>query len=392
LAREEDLAALLRGVEVWNERRKQEPGLRPNLKNAVLNDLDLSGADLRQADLSGADLSGAKLVDADLYKAELSRAFLIGANLTGADLLGAILTESDLGGVVLRNANLLGVQLGQARLVEADLTRADLGWVNLSRTDLTGASLREAVLIQAVFHRPVLDDTDFTGALIASTIFAGVDLRRVRGLEKARYRSPSEISLSTFYLSEGQVPAELLRGAEIPVGFLEANEAHFGRSGDYFSCFISYSHDDAAFVRRLYEDLQSHGVQVWLDDHQLLPGDYLYDAIDRGIRRWDKVLLCCSSSSLKSTWVDREVEKALAKEERLRKERGRRVLGLIPLDLDGALFDWKDGKATALTSRFAPDFSAWANDEEQYQRQFQQLLKALRVGDRGRKAPPRSRL
>jgi hypothetical protein len=45
-----------------------------------------------------------------------------------------------------------------------------------------------------------------------------------------------------------------------------------------------------------------------------LPGQKVHDEIDRGIRLWDKVLLCCSKASLSSWWVDKEVGHAFEKE------------------------------------------------------------------------------
>ncbi len=46
----------------------------------------------------------------------------------------------------------------------------------------------------------------------------------------------------------------------------------------------------------------------------MLPGDDIYDSVDRGIRLWDKVLLCCSGASLTSWWVEKEISAALEKE------------------------------------------------------------------------------
>src|SRR3954452_12985772 len=41
----------------------------------------------------------------------------------------------------------------------------------------------------------------------------------------------------------------------------------------------------------------------------------IYEEIDRGIRYWDKMLLCCSKSSLSEKWwVDQEINKAFQKE------------------------------------------------------------------------------
>lgn len=56
--------------------------------------------------------------------------------------------------------------------------------------------------------------------------------------------------------------------------------------------------------------------------------------MDRGIKLWDKVLLCCSKDS-RALVGDKEITTAFDKEQSLWKERGRNILTLIPLNLDG---------------------------------------------------------
>jgi hypothetical protein len=53
--------------------------------------------------------------------------------------------------------------------------------------------------------------------------------------------------------------------------------------------------------------------------------------------------------------VDGEINRASQKEAQIMKERGRKVLALIPLNLDGFLFsaDYQSGKKSAITSRVA---------------------------------------
>jgi TIR domain len=123
-----------------------------------------------------------------------------------------------------------------------------------------------------------------------------------------------------------------------------------------------------------------------------LPGDVVHEGIDRGIRLWDKVLLCASQAALTSWWVDGEINRAFQKEAKLMMERGRKVLALIPLNLDGHLFTWESGKASEVRSRVAADFRGWETDNTIFDTQFDRLVRALRADAGGREAPPPARL
>ena len=154
---------------------------------------------------------------------------------------------------------------------------------------------------------------------------------------------------------------------------------------------------DKSFARRLHDALQSRGIRCWLDEHELLPGDHIHKVVDEAVRLWDKVLLCCSQTSLQSWWVDKEIQKALQKEEQLWKERGKEVLAIIPLNLDGYLFspEWKakqDWKEQHLTTRLAADFTGWERDNAKFEAQLESVIKALRADDVARERPPKARL
>ena len=83
------------------------------------------------------------------------------------------------------------------------------------------------------------------------------------------------------------------------------------------------------------------------------------------------------------------IKKASKKEQGFRKLKGRKALALIPLDLDGYLFEkWEDGKRDEVTSRLAGDFKGWERDNEIFERGFKKVVAALRSDESAREEPP----
>jgi len=126
MANDEHVAMLKKGVDAWNEWRRKNQTLNPDLSNADLGGAQLGRAYLVGANLSEANLHGARLNRANLHGAHLHGAYLVGANLSGANLDGADLSGAYLVGANLSRANLSGANLAIATLVDTNLTGADL--------------------------------------------------------------------------------------------------------------------------------------------------------------------------------------------------------------------------------------------------------------------------
>lgn len=159
----------------------------------------------------------------------------------------------------------------------------------------------------------------------------------------------------------------------------------------YYSAYISYSRTtaDRAFALKLYERLKAKGVSCWLYDHDPEPGVNVLDMAALAIQEAEKLLLCCSETSLRSWWVNDELGKAIEKERALwSKGRG---LVLIPLKLDDYLSRWESGKASQVRERYPADFVGWQGDAGKFDEQLQRVLRALKVKG-AREAAPTSRL
>ncbi|MCU1253848.1 MAG: hypothetical protein JWM83_147 [Candidatus Angelobacter sp.] len=351
MANEEHLKILKQGVRAWNDWRRENTAVSP---------------ELRGANLHGADLVEANFIGGDFRKSDLSWASLRGVILRNADLFQANLDEADLSWVNLRDACLREAELEHTDLSHAVLRDADLQDANLSRAMLTGADLRGA---------------NFSWAKVDDTTFANVDLSAVRGLEHVIHGGPSIIGIETIYLSRGKIAPEFLRGAGVPDNFIEYMSSLVGTAFEFYSCFISYSAKDQEFADRLFADLQREGVRCWFAPHHVQSGKKLHEQIDVAIRLHERLLLILSPDSINSEWVKTEIAKARKREI----QEGTRVLFPVRLNISyeqlqaWECFDADRGKDSAREIReyYIPDFTKW-KDHDQYQEEFKKLVRDLK--------------
>ena len=71
------------------------------------------------------------------------------------------------------------------------------------------------------------------------------------------------------------------------------------------------SEDKARFVTGLAEKLSERGIDVWIDQWELYPGDSLVDKVfDEGIKTADAVIIVLSKNSVDKPWVHEELNAA----------------------------------------------------------------------------------
>jgi uncharacterized protein YjbI with pentapeptide repeats len=141
----EHVAILKQGIDAWNEWRKENPAIQPDLRRADLSGMDLIEADLANSDLRGADLRNAKLNDCNLGGADLREAVLCSVDLrsvkgeirpgslAGADLAGCKLPDS-LAGVLNNLSAASGISDNAQKLFVAMLAACLYSWLTIATT------------------------------------------------------------------------------------------------------------------------------------------------------------------------------------------------------------------------------------------------------------------
>jgi len=80
------------------------------------------------------------------------------------------------------------------------------------------------------------------------------------------------------------------------------------------SIFLCHSSGDKPFVKMIAKKLEKEGINVWIDEAEILPGDSIITKIDTGIRKTRFFLAFISENSIKAGWVNFELERALTGE------------------------------------------------------------------------------
>ncbi|HXI23469.1 MAG TPA: toll/interleukin-1 receptor domain-containing protein [Pyrinomonadaceae bacterium] len=225
-----------------------------------------------------------------------------------------------------------------------------------------------------------------TDGHIGVTVFANNDLTTVKGLETINHAAPSTIGVDTIYQSQGNIPEAFLRGAGLPEEFITQIPALIASVSpiQFQSCFISYSHRDEEFAKRLHAAMRAENLRVWFAPEEMKGGKKLHEQIFQAIQIQDKLLLVLSENSMSSEWVATEIRRAKRVE---REENRRKLFPIRLLDFERIkeweCFDADSGKDLAAEVReyYIRDFSNW-KDHDSFEREFAKLLRDLKATEK----------
>jgi hypothetical protein len=104
-----------------------------------------------------------------------------------------------------------------------------------------------------------------------------------------------------------------------------------GSASRLLSVFLCHASEDKQRVRDLYKSLLIAGIDPWLDENKLLPGQDWQLEITKAIEACDAILVCLSKVAIKKEgYVQREVKLALDRAE----EKPTGTIFVIPVKLD----------------------------------------------------------
>ena len=282
-------------------------------------------------------------------------------DLAGANLRRGDFVHANLSGAILNGAQLEWTDFRWSDLIAADLSQAELSRSDFHKSDLAGALLRGADLSDANLEDANLRGAHFDQAVFAHTRLLNTDLTATRGLASTVHRAPSNLDFETLAKS-GYLPSEFLKGCglhDTAIRAVHSNDdqaiaSSLENPGEFYSCFISHSTQDQAFVQRLYRDLQAGGVRCWYAPHHMRIGARILDSLFSEIRTREKLLLVLSKHSVTSEWVRDEVEKAFAE------ERDRKDTVVFPVRIDDAIMRTRTAWAEKIRiQRHIGDFRNW---------------------------------
>jgi hypothetical protein len=127
--------------------------------------------------------------------------------------------------------------------------------------------------------------------------------------ERHRIVAPEEVRAE---LAPEPEPEQIRDGDTVRVGYQTNDGSANPDPRGSLEVFLCHSSEDKVRVRQLYRRLTHDGINCWLDEECLLPGQDWEREIRKALRRATHVLVCISESSVgKSGYVQKELRAAL---------------------------------------------------------------------------------
>ena len=301
------------------------------LSNSAFASADLSDATLDEVDISHCSFEKANLTGTSLVNAEGENVRFGEAKLLKCNARSSSLTTAD-----FRDIEMIEVDFTGARLMHSDMSNSRLRKCSLEGAQMLGANFTNAKLIETQFHdvncpngifiNSDLSNTDLRNSNFSGSDFSGCDLHNAllcnSDLEGANmthanlhYADLGNANLINVDLYQADLKAtrvyfEDIRSSNILTGQLRDGSLVIERANKV-RVFISYSHNDSAFARRLEDALRAKSIDVWIDSQEILPGDSLIEKIREGIDKSQYLCALISSTSIESRWVRNELDIAM---------------------------------------------------------------------------------
>ena len=197
------------------------------------------------------------------------------------DLRAVIYSKMDLRGIDLRGADLRGSALNSA---------------DLSYADLRGADLRGAILLHTRLIHTRLEQADLSGARAGQTLFVGLDLNQVVGLDRLYHESPSFLDTHTLLRGRGHLPEAFLRGCGVPPALLSSGAAVPPAT------VVCADPADTDCAERLMQRLRAAQVPVWSNMPPLRGSTCLAEQIAQASDTYDRIVAVLSPTSAQESW------------------------------------------------------------------------------------------
>lgn len=231
------LRILKRGVTSWNNWRKKNPDVIPELAGLELSYYDLDEINLSQADLRKANLSNLSSC----------RSTFDYANLQGANLNQVWFNNSNFDNANLGRASLRFVNFNEAKLIEAnfyssklssvEFCSANLRKANLDEANIIGTDFREANCNKASFNNTKISDSFVYGASFWETNLNEVKLENVYISPDGQYGLPiTDLSLAQITFSHRYNPSttrKFIHNCKLEEEAIELASTIVDKYGDY---------------------------------------------------------------------------------------------------------------------------------------------------------------